>query len=246
MVTTFSYTSITYIGAQRRSRLLLKGVSQKIAFNEPGAVRVFLVELRFAFHIGDPPPPSFALTRHHDHPFPSTRQAIPSSASSYSTIPVTKANDAPQTTSLSFFFFSFRRVAQFFPSARRLAEVRSPRIARPRKPTAIVYRVTVSRDYGSLRILRVCRIAASIFIHPARFVDFSRLLRNFCKTHTYAGASEKDTSKRVIHVSIYYSHLSRDGVKTELPLHTPYRIYFREPDRERTRALFFRRTNAMT
>lgn len=71
-----------------------------------------------AFHVGDPP--SFALTRHHDgHPFPYPRQAIPSSASLYSTIPVTKATDVPRVVLLSLLLVSFRRVAQIFPSSRK-------------------------------------------------------------------------------------------------------------------------------
>lgn len=229
MVTTFSHylyrrtKAIALIAKRRPTKNSIRRIRRRSCFSRRATIR--------AFHIGDPPLVCVNSTSRR----PSFSIYSPgNTVVGFVIFNHPRDEGKRQTTSLFFlfFFFSFRRVVQFFLSAWSLAEVRSPRIARPRKPAAIVYRVTVSRDYGSLRILRECRIgAASIFVRPARFVNFSRLLRNFYKTHTDAGASEKNTSERVIRVSTYHSHLSRDGVKTELPMH---RIYFRKSDRERT------------
>lgn len=108
-----------------------------------------------------------------------------------------------------------------FPS---FTEVRSPR---SRKPAAIdVYRVTVSRDCGSSRVLRECRI-----VKPRLFLftlPTWSIFLGFCEISTRIKTPGRARKMRasVIRVFIYYLHLSWDGVKAESPIHTPFCIYF--------------------
>lgn len=137
---------------------------------------------------------------------------MPSSAPLYSTIPVTKANDVPHIILIS----------PSCPNFSFLAEVGLLRVARPRKPAAIdVYRVTVSRDYGSLHILRECRIgAASIFVRLARSRRFFLASAKFLREYRHRG-------ERGWYVSTYYRVFLGTESEQNRRTDTPLRIYFR-------------------
>jgi len=221
--------AIVLIAKRRFTKNSIRWTGRRSCFSRRAMIR--------AFHIEDLP--SFALTRHYDHPFPYTRRAS-SSASSYS-IPVTKANDVPPTTSFSFLFFislSFSS-PNFFPHGRE--DARSIRIARSRKPAAIdVYRVTRLRKIT--HIMWMQNRSLFLFTLPG-----SSIFLGFCEISTWIKTPvEWEKCEWGWYMSTYYLHLSRDGIKTEFLWYTTPSIYIFENPIERIRVLFFRRTNAMT